>query len=57
MVELCKDCVTGLVDRDAVEMTRSHCAKVKLSGLPDKKVGRAGAPDRSRIADIVWSLT
>lgn len=38
MVELCKDRVTALVDRDAVEMTRSHCAKVKLTGVPDKKV-------------------
>lgn len=28
MVELCKDRVTGLVDRDAVELQRSHCAKV-----------------------------
>lgn len=37
MVELCKDRVTGLVDRDAVEMARSHCAKVKISGLPNRK--------------------
>ena len=37
MVELCKDRVTALVDRDAVEMTRSHCARVKLSGVPDRK--------------------
>ena len=37
MVELCKDRVTALVDRDAVEMTRSHCAQVKLSGVPARK--------------------
>jgi hypothetical protein len=43
MVELCKDRVTALVDRDAVEMTRSHCAKVKLSGVPTKKARRLAA--------------
>jgi len=50
MVELCKDRVTGLVDRDAVEMTRSHCARVKLSGLP---ADRKGWPTADQLLRLV----
>lgn len=37
VVELCKDRVTGLVDRDAVEMQRSHCSRVTWTGLPTRR--------------------
>lgn len=37
VVELCKDRITGLVDRDAVEMQRSHCSRVAWTGLPKRK--------------------
>lgn len=37
VVELCKDRVTGLVDRDAVEMQRSHCSRVSWTGLPTRR--------------------
>jgi pheromone shutdown protein TraB len=52
MVELCKDRVTALVDRDAVEMNRSHCARVKLSGVPARKASM----DTGLVADTMIEL-
>jgi pheromone shutdown protein TraB len=55
MVELCKDRVTALVDRDAVEMNRSHCARVKLSGVPARKASQEQGFVAATMIDLVLS--